>query len=127
MGNQVKRGSNRIVEVVGNLLKGTFTVLARLLGVLMLIFSVSALLGLAFGLFSAGSLEFWGQADLIEYYQAISLAQIPFWALLTIVFLAVGLPFIVLFIVGIKLLIPNLKSIGWPAKISLLCFGLLPF
>lgn len=118
-GNQVKRGSNRIVEIVGNLLRGTLTVLSKLLGVLMLIFSVSALLGLAFGLFSAGSLEFWGQADLIEYYQAISLAQIPFWALLTIVFLAIGLPFIVLFIVGIKLLIPNLKSMGWPAKISI--------
>ena len=116
-GNQVKRGSNRVVEVIGNLLKGTLTVLAKLLGVLMLIFSITTLLGLAFGLFSAGSLEFWGQADLIQYYQAVSVAQIPFWALLTIVFLAVGIPFIVLFIVGLKLLIPNLKSMGWTPKI----------
>ncbi|MGB0304252.1 MAG: PspC domain-containing protein, partial [Flavobacteriaceae bacterium] len=116
-GNQVKRGSNRVVEVIGNLLKGTLTVLAKLLGVLMLVFSITTLLGLAFGLFSAGSLEFWGQADLIQYYQAVSVAQIPFWALLTIVFLAVGIPFIVLFIVGLKLLIPNLKSMGWTPKI----------
>ena len=116
-GNQVKRGSNRVVEVIGNLLKGTLTVLAKLLGVLMLIFSITTLLGLAFGLFSAGSLEFWGQADLIQYYQAVSVAQIPFWALLTIVFLAVGIPFIALFIVGLKLLIPNLKSMGWTPKI----------
>ena len=116
-GNQVKRGSNRVVEVIGNLLKGTLTVLAKLLGVLMLIFSITTLLGLAFGLFSAGSLEFWGQADLIQYYQAVSVAQIPFWALLTIVFLAAGIPFIVLFIVGLKLLIPNLKSMGWTPKI----------
>ncbi|MGB1137098.1 MAG: PspC domain-containing protein, partial [Flavobacteriaceae bacterium] len=116
-GNQVKRGSNRVVEVIGNLLKGTLTVLAKLLGVLILIFSITTLLGLAFGLFSAGSLEFWGQADLIQYYQAVSVAQIPFWALLTIVFLAVGIPFIVLFIVGLKLLIPNLKSMGWTPKI----------
>ncbi len=116
-GNQVKRGSNRVVEMIGNLLKGTLTVLAKLLGVLMLIFSITTLLGLAFGLFSAGSLEFWGQADLIQYYQAVSVAQIPFWALLTIVFLAVGIPFIVLFIVGLKLLIPNLKSMGWTPKI----------
>ena len=119
-GNQVKRGSNRVVEVIGNLLKGTLTVLAKLLGVLMLIFSITTLLGLAFGLFSAGSLEFWGQADLIQYYQAVSVAQIPFWALLTIVFLAVGIPFIVLFIVGLKLLIPNLKSMGWTPKILIL-------
>jgi phage shock protein PspC (stress-responsive transcriptional regulator) len=116
-GNQVKRGSNRVVEVIGNLLKGTLTVLAKLLGVLILIFSITTILGLAFGLFSAGSLEFWGQADLIQYYQAVSVAQIPFWALLTIVFLAVGIPFIVLFIVGLKLLIPNLKSMGWTPKI----------
>ena len=116
-GNQVKRGSNRVVELIGNLLKGTLTVLAKLLGVLMLIFSITTLLGLVFGLFSAGSLEFWGQADLIQYYQAVSVAQIPFWALLTIVFLAVGIPFIVLFIVGLKLLIPNLKSMGWTPKI----------
>lgn len=119
-GNQVKRGSNRVVEVIGNLLKGTLTVLAKLLGVLMLIFSITTLLGLAFGLFSAGSLEFWGQADLIQYYQAVSVAQIPFWALLTIVFLAVGIPFIVLFIVGLTLLIPNLKSMGWTPKILIL-------
>ena len=116
-GNQVKRGSNRVVELIGNLLKGTLTVLAKLLGVLMLIFSITTLLGLAFGLFSAGSLEFWGQADFIQYYQAVSVAQLPFWALLTIVFLAVGIPFIVLFIVGLKLLIPNLKSMGWTPKI----------
>ncbi len=116
-GNQVKRGSNRVVEVIGNLLKGTLTVLAKLLGVLILIFSITTLLGLAFGLFSAGSLEFWGQADFIQYYQAVSVAQLPFWALLTIVFLAVGIPFIVLFIVGLKLLIPNLKSMGWTPKI----------
>ena len=119
-GNQVKRGSNRVVEVIGNLLKGTLTVLAKLLGVLMLIFSITTLLGLAFGLFSAGSLEFWGQTDLIQYYQAVSVAQIPFWALLTIVFLAVGIPFIVLFIVGLTLLIPNLKSMGWTPKILIL-------
>jgi phage shock protein PspC (stress-responsive transcriptional regulator) len=116
-GNQVKRGSNRVVELIGNLLKGALTVLAKLLGVLMLLFSITTLLGLAFGLFSAGSLEFWGQADLIQYYQAVSVAQIPFWALLTIVFMAVGIPFIVLFIVGLKLLIPNLKSMGWTPKI----------
>jgi phage shock protein PspC (stress-responsive transcriptional regulator) len=116
-GNQVKRGTNRIVELIGNLLKGALNVFAKILGVLMLIFSVTTLLGLAFGLFSAGSLEFWGQADLIQYYQAVSVAQIPFWALLTIVFLAVGIPFIVLFIVGLKLLIPNLKSMGWTPKI----------
>ncbi len=116
-GNQVKRGTNRIVELIGNLLKGALTVFAKILGVLMLIFSVTTLLGLAFGLFSAGSLEFWGQADLIQYYQAVSVAQIPFWALLTIVFLAVGIPFIVLFVVGLKLLIPNLKSMGWTPKI----------
>ncbi len=118
-GNQVKRGTNRIVELIGNLLKGALTVFAKILGVLMLVFSVTTLLGLAFGLFSAGSLEFWGQADLIQYYQAVSVAQIPFWALLTIVFLAVGIPFIVLFIVGLKLLIPNLKSMGWTPKIMI--------
>ncbi len=116
-GNQVKRGTNRIVELIGNLLKGALTVFAKILGVLILVFSVTTLLGLAFGLFSAGSLEFWGQADLIQYYQAVSVAHIPFWALLTIVFLAVGIPFIVLFVVGLKLLIPNLKSMGWTPKI----------
>ncbi|HBB48450.1 MAG TPA: hypothetical protein DCZ44_02315, partial [Flavobacteriaceae bacterium] len=77
-GNQVKRGSNQIVRLIGNLLKGALTVLAKLLGVLMLIFSVTPLLALAIGLFSAGSLEFWGKADLIEYYQAVSVTQIPF-------------------------------------------------
>ncbi len=118
-GNQVKRGTNRIVELIGNLLKGALTVFAKILGVLILVFSVTTLLGLAFGLFSAGSLEFWGQADLIQYYQAVSVVHIPFWALLTIVFLAVGIPFIVLFIVGLKLLIPNLKSMGWTPKIMI--------
>lgn len=116
-GNQVKRGSNRIVGIIGGVLKAALTVLIKLLGILMLVFSATTLLGLAFGLFSAGSLEFWGQADLIQYYQAVSVASIPFWALITIVFFAVGLPFVVLFIVGLKLLIPNLKSMGWTPKI----------
>ena len=39
--------------------------------------------------------------------------------------LAVGIPFFILFILGLKLLIDNLKSIGTPAKIVLLVVWIL--
>ena len=118
-GQKVKAGSHKIVDVISKLIKGILVVLSKLFGLLILFFSATTLIGLAFGLFSAGSLDYWGQGDLLEYYQAVSMITFPFWALMIIVFLSMGLPFIALFIVGLKFLIPNLKSIGWTAKISM--------
>jgi hypothetical protein len=36
---------------------------------------------------------------------------------LALLFVTLGFPFLVLFIVGIKLLIPHLRSIGWTTKV----------
>ena len=80
------------MDVIGKLIKGILIVLSKLFGLTILLFSATTLIGLAFGLFSAGSLDYWGQGDLLEYYQAVSMMTFPFWALMIIVFLSVGLP-----------------------------------
>ena len=86
----------------------------------MIIISLVSLIGLIIGLFTFGSFGFWENTALSDYFTALDVTGTPFWLLSLLMLFAVGIPFFVLFILGLKLLIDNLRSMGTPAKIILL-------
>jgi len=55
----------------------------------------------------------------MDWYQLVDTTNAPLWLISLLTLFAVGIPFFVLFILGLKMLINNLKSIGMPAKIAL--------
>jgi len=55
----------------------------------------------------------------MDWYQLVDTTNAPLWLISLLTLFAVGIPFFVLFILGLKMLINNLKSIGTPAKIAL--------
>ena len=119
-GNKVKKGANGFFSTIGQIIKTLFKIFAKFIGILLLIISVSTLIGLIIGLFTLGSVGFWGTGDVFDYVSLVNTTNTPIWLISMLTLFAVGIPFFVLFILGLKLLFSNLKSMGTPAKITLL-------
>lgn len=111
MGNQVKTGADRIVENVGNVFMSIFKVFAKILGVLLIMTGLPVLVLLLIGVFTVGSTAFidfpWS-----EWVIAGNYADYELWSMGIIMFFAVGIPFFYLMVLGFKLLIPDMKSLG---------------
>ncbi|MCW5519804.1 PspC domain-containing protein [Aureitalea sp. L0-47] len=119
-GEKVKKGGTSFFDALGNILLAILNIFVKFFGIILIITALSTLVGLIVGLFTLGSVDIWGQGELLDYFTAVDTSNTPIWLLSLILLLAIGIPFFVLFILGLKLLISNLKSIGTTAKIVLL-------
>lgn len=119
-GQKVKSGASEFFEMLGSILLTLLKIFVKFIGILLIIISLSTLVGLIVGLFTLGSIDFWGQGEMMDYIHAVDTTATPPWLLALFTLMALGIPFFVLFILGLKLLINNLKSIGSTAKIVLL-------
>jgi phage shock protein PspC (stress-responsive transcriptional regulator) len=119
-GQKVKSGASGFFETLGNILLSLLKIFVKFIGILLIIVSLSTLVGLIIGLFTFGSVDLWGQGEMMDYLHAVDTTATPYWLLALLTLFGVGIPFFVLFILGLKLLINNLKSIGTAAKIILL-------
>lgn len=119
-GKKVKSGASGFFDTLGSILLAILKIFVKFLGVLLIIISLSTLVGLIIGLFTFGSIDLWGHGEVMDYISLVDTTSAPIWLISLLALLAVGIPFFVLFILGLKLLIDNLKSIGTPAKIVLL-------
>ena len=118
-GEKVKSGATGFFDTLGTVLLTILKIFVKFIGVLLIIVSLATLVGLIIGLFTAGSFGFWGHGELLDWYQLVDTTNAPLWLISLLALFAVGIPFFVLFILGLKMLINNLKSIGTPAKIAL--------
>jgi phage shock protein PspC (stress-responsive transcriptional regulator) len=124
-GQKVKSGASGFFDTLGSILLVLVKIFVKFVGVLLVIISLSTLIGLIVGLFTFGSIDFWGHGELMDYISLIDTTNSPIWLISILALFAAGIPFFVLFILGLKLLIDNLKSIGTPAKILLLAAWIL--
>ncbi|MCW9038181.1 PspC domain-containing protein [Altibacter sp.] len=119
-GKKVKSGASGFFDALGSILLTLLKIFVKFIGVILIIVSLSTLVGLIVGMFTFGSMDLWGHGEVMDYISLVDTTNAPLWLISLLVFFAVGIPFFVLFILGLKLLIDNLKSIGTPAKIILL-------
>ncbi len=124
MGRKVKTGADRIAEGLGNVLLGIFKVFAKIIGAFLVVFSAVTLVGLFIGLFTLGSSSM-VDVPWQSYVDAVNYTNYPLWLIGLLSFLAIGIPFFFLFILGLKLLVTNLRSIGNIAKYTLLAVWLI--
>jgi phage shock protein PspC (stress-responsive transcriptional regulator) len=117
-GRQAKSGAKDFFEGLGDVIMFCLKVIAKLIGIILLIWAGTTLIALVFGLFSIGIFgateAFW-----MDYVEMANLGA-PLWVLSLTSFFFIGIPFVFLFILGLKILVPNLKSIGTTAKLVLL-------
>ena len=119
MGNQVKTGAEKIAGGIGEVFMSIFKIFAKVLGSIIVVFSTISLIGLFIGMFTFGSTSFMN-APWQKYVEAVNYTDIPLWVFGVLTFLAVGIPLFFFFILGLKLLVANLKSVGSIVKYSLL-------
>jgi phage shock protein PspC (stress-responsive transcriptional regulator) len=124
MGNQVKTGADRIAGNIGEIIMTIFRAFAKVLGAMITVFAAVMLVSLMIGLFTLGS------TSLIDvpwqnYVDAVNYTNLPLWIIGLLSFFAIGIPFFFLFILGLKLLVTNMKSIGSVAKYTLLAVWLI--
>ena len=124
MGNQVKTGAEKFATSIGDVLMNVFKVFAKFLGIILIMTSLAMLVILFIGVFTLGSTAFidfpWQ-----DFVNAGNFSDYPIWAFGVLMFIAVGIPFFFLLLLGFKLLSPNIKSIGNIAKYTLLALWLI--
>ncbi|WP_026450176.1 PspC domain-containing protein [Aequorivita capsosiphonis] len=119
-GNKVKTGASNFFDSLGEVIVVLFKIFAKLIGVLIIIVSLTTIIGLVIGFFTLGSIDFWGNTEIAEKIAMVDTTNAPIWLMALLVFFVVGIPFFALFVLGLKLLISNLKSMSSTLKISLI-------
>lgn len=118
-GNRLKSSSQNFFDSIGSIIMFFLKVIAKFIGIILIIVGISALVALIIAFFTVGitdAIHFPGM-DLID---ASNAANLPIWLMSMLLFFAIGIPFFFVFYLGLKILINNLKSIGNVAKFTLL-------
>jgi phage shock protein PspC (stress-responsive transcriptional regulator) len=111
MGNQIKTGADKIASNAGKVFMAIFNVFAKVLGILLIFTALPILVMLLIGIFTLGTSAF-VEFPWSEFIQAGNFSDFPVWTFGLLTFFAVGIPFFYLMILGFKLLITNMKSLG---------------
>jgi len=116
-----KSGIDEIIDVLTKVILTIFKVFGKFIGVILIIIASLTLLGLIFGAFSVGSVEILGFGDdFTDYPPFFFDSVVPSWLLIMFTFIAIGIPFVVLFMLGLKILSSNVNSFSTTTKLSLL-------
>ncbi|HET8839373.1 MAG TPA: PspC domain-containing protein [Flavobacteriaceae bacterium] len=117
-GKQAKSGATTFFDSLGKLILFCLKIFVKLIGIVIILIAGSTLIALFFALFGVG---LFGVIDApwIDYVNMANIGA-PLWLLSLFSFFAIAIPFVFLFILGLKILVQNLKSIGTTAKLVLL-------
>ncbi|WP_426429774.1 PspC domain-containing protein [Winogradskyella sp. HB-48] len=118
-GSRLKSSSQNFFDSIGSILMFFLKIIAKFIGVILIITGIGALITLIVALFTVGvtdAVHFPG----MDFIDAANSANIPLWLMSLLLFFAIGIPFFFIFYLGLKILVNNLKSIGNIAKFTLL-------
>lgn len=123
-GNQIKNGANKVGNSLGNFIMTVLGIIAKVLGVSLIISGLAVLTILLIGIFTLGTNTFidfpWE-----SFVEKGNFTDFPLWALGLLMFFAAGIPFFFLTLLGFKLLSPNTNSIGPIGKYTLLALWII--
>lgn len=122
-GNQARSGASNAAKGVGSGILFLLNIFVKLIGIFILLVAGTTLIGLFIGLFTVGTFGLI-DAPWTDYVEMTAIGA-PLWLLSLLIFFAVGIPFFFLFILGLKILVNKLKTIGTTAKLVLLGVWLL--
>jgi phage shock protein PspC (stress-responsive transcriptional regulator) len=118
-GNRLKSSSQNFFDTLGTILMFFLKVIAKFIGVILIIVGISTLIALIVAFFTVGVTDA-VHFPPMNFIDAANAANIPIWLMSLLLFFAIGIPFFFVFYLGLKILVNNLKSIGNVAKFTLL-------
>ena len=124
MGNEIRSGVGRAANNVGDAITGVLRVLAKIFGAIIVFWTGIVLIGMLIALFTFGSSSFI-DVPWQDYVDAVNYTNLPLFVIALLSFFAIGIPFFMLLILGLKLIVNNLRSLGSIAKYTLLAVWLI--
>ena len=125
LGNKIKNGAEQVSSNLGDVIIGLFKVFAKILGGLIVLLSSILLIGICVSsiimIFSTAL----PTNTVFNYIRTPIGLETPLWIQGILFLLSFGIPLFFLLILGLKLLITNLKSIGNIAKYTLLALWII--
>ncbi len=118
---KIKTGLQEIIDFIQKILNFFFKTFGKIIGFILLLIAGLMLIGLFIGIFSWGSIEILGFSDeFVSYPDFIYNSRIPKVLLTAFLFLAIGIPLVFFFMLGLRILSKNVKSFTVSTKLSLL-------
>ncbi|WP_320815178.1 PspC domain-containing protein [Flavobacterium sp.] len=118
--NTAKSGANQVVSTVGDLFLSIFKAFAKIIGAFMMFFSSMALLGIIIAsivmIFSSSLSD----KMKFNFMDTPFDSDVPFWLQGILLLFTVGIPFLFLIILGLKLLLNNMKPMASYVKYGLI-------
>ena len=114
-------GLQDFLNTIASIILTLFKILGKFIGILLIFISTIALMAILISFFSIGSLEFLNvDVDFIQYPNLFFDTSIPHWLLAAFGFILVGIPFLILFILGLRILSNNIKQFSKTSSLTLL-------
>ena len=123
VGDKVKHKSRSFFDALGNVIMFFFKIFAKFIGIILIIIGATTLISLIVSLLSVGVVDIFN-FDGIDMAHTFYSSNLPIWVVSLMVLFAVGIPFFYIFLLGLKILVNNLKSIGKTANFTLLALWL---
>ncbi|AXG72778.1 PspC domain-containing protein [Flavobacterium arcticum] len=120
LGANAKSGAENLGNGFEKVLMGIFKGFSKLIGALITIFSALSLVGLVIAFFTMLFTSSMQTSLFYPYADGVNYTDLPIWLAGLFGLLAVGIPLFCLLLLGLKILIENLRSIGSLAKYTLL-------
>ena len=118
---KTKSGFQDFLDTLGSIILTIFKVIGKFIGVILMFVAAVTLISLIIGAFSIGSLEIIGfDNDIIMYPPFFYDSIMPYWLLTICTFLVVGIPFLILFVLGLRILSSNVKQFSKATSLTLL-------
>ena len=118
--DKAKSGSQDVVDTLGRIFTTLFMVFGKFIGVILIIIAVSTIFALLISLVTAGSIDFFHEDWGYQRFNVLNDSGLPLWGISLLTFILVGVPFIFVFLLGIRILSNNKRSVGRVTKLSLL-------
>lgn len=117
---KAKSGFQDFLETLGKIVLSLFKVVGKLMGVLLMFLSIIALITIFIGGFSLGSIEVIGMSeDFIDIPSFFYNSILPSWIITIATFVAIGFPFIILFVLGLRILSSRVSQFSRPTSLTL--------
>ncbi|MDA8970927.1 PspC domain-containing protein [Flavobacteriaceae bacterium] len=116
---KIKKGSATFFDSLGAILSTVFKIGIKLFGLLIVIAGLLGLISILIGMTVFGTFGIYDTGAGMDIYQLVDTTNTPIWIVTLIITLLAGIPLLLLFILGLKIMFPNIRSIGTPVKITL--------
>ena len=119
--NRAKSGLQDLIEVLGKIITTFLMVIGKFIGAVLVIVAVALLISLIITLVTTGTVDFMGADYLFDgNFQFINPTNVPIWIFSLLLLILIGIPFLMLFFLGLFILSSKSKILSRTSKFVLL-------